>query len=155
MTIALRPATLEDCKFVWETNNHPTVRAVSLSSDEIVWEDHVRWYAQLLEDENRHLLIGQHEAANAGVIRFDLDDDLEGNRCVVSVALAASFRGQGFGRQLISEGTKHALVRWCDVVTAWVMPDNTASRRAFEQAGYQLVGDELRNNVQMLRLEAR
>lgn len=151
MTIELRPASLDDCRFVWETNNHPTVRAVSLSSDEIAWDDHVRWYIQVLEDPNRHLMVACFEDADAGVIRFDVEE----RDCVVSVALSPAFRGRGLGRTLIETGTKHALHHWCDVVSAWIRPDNVASQRAFEYAGYQLVGEQTTANVTMLRLEAR
>lgn len=72
----------------------------------------------------------------------------------MSLAVAKDARGRGFGTQMIVKAAADSLDA-LDVrrVTAVVRPDNDASRRAFERAGFQRIGAETRDTIELLVYE--
>ena len=132
--VELRPATKADIREWWEWSNDPDVRAVSFSSDPIPWESHERWFRQRLDDPDCRLLIaGDSAGTGFAQIRFDLD----GNTALISISLAPGRRGQGRGTQVIWTACD-SLFRSSPIerIEALIMPDNAASIRAFEKAGF-------------------
>ena len=134
--IALREATPQDARFVWDVNNHPSVRENSIDSDSIPWKDHKAWYAAALESDQRVLWVGEVDGEGCGVVRMDVEADAKGAE--ISVAVRPKFRGRGIGRRLIRAGSERILRRTdVDRVDALIRPDNEASIRTFEAAGYR------------------
>src|SRR5207244_3187635 len=93
----------EDCRLIWEWANDPEARAVSLSSEPIPWETHLKWFATRVNAPG-HLF---YVAANShdvlvGQIRYEL----AGTEAVVSVNLAKEARGRGYGAALIVRGSE-------------------------------------------------
>ncbi len=132
--LTLRPASEDDVRFVWEVNNEPTVRAQSISTDPIPWEAHQRWFADTLERDDRDLRIVEDNGERCGVVRFDLDD----STATISIALAATARGRGLGTRSIDRGCEMLCERGeIDRILAFVRPDNVASVKAFERAGFE------------------
>jgi RimJ/RimL family protein N-acetyltransferase len=66
----LRPATEDDAEMVLRWRNHPDVRAMSLGTDEIALEDHLRWWSAMLVDPDRRALIYEVGGHPAGVVLF-------------------------------------------------------------------------------------
>ncbi len=132
----LRPASAEDCRFLWELANEPAVRAVSFTGEPIPWESHCRWFAARLADPRCVLLIVTDvRGAPLGQVRFDRDP--EQKQAVISVSLAPASRGRGLGVSVIREASRDLLATGqADSVLALVKIDNDASRRAFLKAGF-------------------
>jgi N,N'-diacetyllegionaminate synthase len=131
--LTLRRAAPDDALQVWEWNNEPAVRALSLATAAIPWIDHLRWFAAKLADPHCRLWIAELAGEPVGVVRIDA----ERHRGVVSLALGAQHRGQGLGRRLL----KLAGERYCGEtghrhVDAVILGDNLASQKAFAAAGY-------------------
>jgi hypothetical protein len=63
----LRPATDADRDLILSWRNHPSVRAVSLTTHVITPEEHARWWAS----RRQSVLIYEDEAGPAGVVIFD------------------------------------------------------------------------------------
>jgi hypothetical protein len=63
----LRPATDADRDLILGWRNHPSVRAVSLTTHVISAEEHARWWAS----RRQNVLIFQDETGPAGVVIFD------------------------------------------------------------------------------------
>ncbi len=132
-SLSVRPASSEDRALIFSWRNDPKVRAASLSTDEIPWEAHCRWFESALAHEETSILVGEIEAVPIGVVRFD--PLVSGYR--VSVYLAADAHGRGYGAWLlraaelwmIASGRRGA-------VSAEIMAGNHASVAAFEAAGY-------------------
>ncbi len=132
--VFLRPATAEDAERLWEWANDPVVRAVSFHPDPIPWETHLAWLRRKLEDERVVLFIAETDAGPAGMARFEREPD---GGAVVSVIVAASARGRGWGAKIIAAGTRRfAETTGCPFVRAYIKPDNRASVSVFERAGY-------------------
>lgn len=132
----LRPARWDDARCLWEWANNPETRAVSFSSAPIPWPHHERWFAAHLDDASHVMFIGQARGGiPVGCVRFEL----AGPTAVISVNVAPAFRGSGFGRWLIRLGALEVLrMPRVTEVHAYVKPDNVASVRAFEGAGFLL-----------------
>lgn len=132
-SVTLQRATAQDARAVWEWNNDPAVRAVSLVQEAIPWEDHQRWFAGKLADPHARLWIVRHDGQPAGVVRVDR----RGDEGVVSIALAGSARGKGLGPLALREAARRYFGETGDRhLKAYILPDNLPSVRAFAAAGF-------------------
>lgn len=134
--LVVRPATLNDCRQVYEWRNHPYVRQCSLQPTPIEWDEHERWFKGSLEREDRRLLIGWHDDRAVGVVRFDV---LGSDVAEVSIYLDPAQVHKGYGAELLQAGE-----RWFirqdpqrHRIVARVLPGNKASHRMFERSGYR------------------
>lgn len=133
--VKVRPATMQDARSIYLWRTAPAIQAVSRFADHFSFEAHCDWLERTLANPSRMLLVGMHENADVGVVRFDI----HGERAEVSIFLAPDRLGSGLGgailraaeTQLLSE---HPLVKWVD---AWVNEGNQASTHMFNRLGYQ------------------
>jgi RimJ/RimL family protein N-acetyltransferase len=136
--LRFRRVTTSDSRLIWEWAQDASVRAVSFSTEPIPWEGHVKWFEEKLTDLDCLFLIAENgQSREVGQIRYDL----QGAEAVVSISLAPSARGKGYGTAMIAESaaeafTRPGIVRLC----AYTKPDNHASIRAFLKAGYSIIG---------------
>ena len=141
----LRRARADDIRLLWEWANDPEVRAASFSSAPIPWETHVVWFAEKVGQNRSLLFIAEDEEGIAfGQIRFDL----KGGEAELNLSLAKEKRGIGLAVPLIEAGVREVLAGTeCERVHAFVKPQNAASARAFEKAGFVRVGmEQVREN---------
>ena len=134
--IEIRVARHDDSQKLFEWRNHPTVRAVSRSAEMINWESHRRWFASVLADPDRLLLIGQREGLAVGVVRFDI----RGDEADVSIYLIPEIKQSGQGGDLL-QSAEHWLVAnrpsVCKI-RAHVLGGNERSQRLFLGRRYQV-----------------
>lgn len=72
----LRPVTESDKELVRVWRNHPEVRAVSLTRDEISPEQHDAYWESLRDSETRKVFMYERGGVPAGVVTFfDIDAD--------------------------------------------------------------------------------
>lgn len=132
--LKIRFAKPEDCQLIWEWANDPNTRAVSFSSEPIPWESHVKWFSAKLTDSNCMFFIALD--ANdfpIGQIRYEVD----GTEATVSVALAPSQRGKGYGTQIIQMASQKVFdCMSIGIIHAYIKPDNTTSIRAFAKVRF-------------------
>lgn len=134
--IKLRDINKSDCKFLYGWRNHPIARAASIITEEIPYEDHVKWFEGSMKNPKRKIYIAIDDEGNRiGQIRFDEED----SDAIVSVTVDPEKYGKGIGTKIIEEGTKKYLCEHpTKKIKAEVKKDNPASVRAFEKAGYKL-----------------
>lgn len=150
--LTLRPANSSDCRFVWETNNHPTVRKEAINTESIPWDSHRSWFAKIFNDPLRELLLITRGDDRLGVIRFDIDEENE--RAVFTIALSPDCRGEGIGRVVIRRASRFILQRDdVEAVLAYIRPDNTPSQRAFKSGGFVHRAQERIEGVLLERFE--
>ena len=148
----LRPATADDCRRVWEWANDPAVRAVSFTSESIPWEQHVTWFTRKLADANTRLWIAEQDGAPLGQVRFDL----AGSTATISVSLDAARRGKNLGALLIWSACQKLFHEAAiESIHALIKPDNAASIRAFEKAGFEPAGQTEVKGCAALRFELK
>jgi RimJ/RimL family protein N-acetyltransferase len=135
LTVSVRPAVEADSEAIWTWRNDPVTRAVSVHTGEVPWAEHKRWFASVLADADRHLLVGSLADQQVGVVRFDRLG--EPGRWEVSVNLAPAARGRGIAVPLLDAGREWLVAREGPAeVVALVRDDNAASLRTFRRAGY-------------------
>jgi UDP-2,4-diacetamido-2,4,6-trideoxy-beta-L-altropyranose hydrolase len=133
-TLSFRLAERRDCEMIWHWANDPDTRKESFSSAPIPYEQHVKWFENRLSDPyTLFLVVMDFKGTPIGQVRFQVD----GARAVISVSIDREHRGQGYGAEVIAQGTKYALERWgVDVIDAYIKMGNTSSQNAFARAGY-------------------
>lgn len=135
--VDVREANTRDERRMWEWANDPEVRAASFTTEPIPWESHVRWFAQKIADTNTLLLIAETvDEGPIGQIRFDVS----GPDADIHISLAKAKRGSGLGAPAVQAALKKLFSnRDCERVHAYVKPENVASIRLFEKAGFKLL----------------
>jgi UDP-2,4-diacetamido-2,4,6-trideoxy-beta-L-altropyranose hydrolase len=139
--ITVRLATQDDCDTILGWRNHPATRRHFFNSQTIAEEEHRRWFASVLADPARYLLVAQDASGDAlGVMRFDSDDSRE--TAVVDIYLVPRRHGEGWGKPMLCAGIDwlrtHTTVR---NLLAEGLPQNISSWRMFESAGFKLQGE--------------
>jgi UDP-2,4-diacetamido-2,4,6-trideoxy-beta-L-altropyranose hydrolase len=137
--VALREATPDDSRRLWEWANDPDARASSFKGDPIGWDSHQVWFAERLVSPTTAIFIGvTSEGEPFGQIRYDWDQRGDAE---IDVFVARPARGGGLGAALIRAGAARMMsVPDVLVMHAYVKKDNLASLRTFEKAGFRLLG---------------
>lgn len=133
-SIALREATSEDLMLLFNWANDPEVRKQSFNPNPIRLESHTRWLQARLEDERAKLYIAESAGEPAAHIRFDIEDDT----ATISYLIGREYRGMGLGHVILQRGVARLMRQKPEVklVEGLVQPENLASVRAFEKAGF-------------------
>ena len=140
ISLVLREVNESDCKYLYEWRNHPTARAVSRFTEEIPYEEHVRWFLNSLKDPKRKIYIGMENGERIGQIRFDKNE----SKSEVSVTINPEKYGKGYGSLLIKEGSKKYFMEelFINRIIAEIKPENRASMRVFEKAGFKKISEK-------------
>jgi UDP-2,4-diacetamido-2,4,6-trideoxy-beta-L-altropyranose hydrolase len=135
--LRLERASARDSRMLWEWANDPAVRRLSFNSEPIPWETHEHWFANKLSDPDSLVLIAyEADDAPVGQIRFDCSQQ---GGLAVSISVASIRRGRGYGRRLVEDGLRHAARTFPGKQAyALIKPDNLASIRLFESAGFTI-----------------
>jgi len=143
--IALRRATKNDCDALFVWRNHPSVRQFSSNSQPIQWEAHCEWFEKTLLNKHRIVLIAETGEADAvkplGVLRYDFAVSVV--EAVVSIYLVPESMGKGLGTALLNAGTQWVKEEFpfLQRIRADVLPENQASVKTFERAGFHLIAE--------------
>ncbi len=146
--LRLRFAVDSDCSHLFQWANDPDTRAASFRPSAIAWDEHVRWFTRNLQDPDSIVYVGENEAGDSvGAVRFKI----AGEKAVLSVSVAPTCRGQGWGQELILFST-HLLARSCRVqrIEALVKPNNLPSVRLFEASNFLQTGRAQTNGQEAL-----
>ena len=136
----VRKATKADSQDVLSWRNDPLTRSMSRAQDEVEEAPHLEWFEGALSDPRRTLLIGELNGQKIGMVRFDHGEETE-----VSININPACRGKGLSRALLTQSMAWAR----GTIVAEIRPENLASRRLFEDAGFSFDGvrDDLRRYV--------
>lgn len=134
--VSIRKASFDDSKCLYTWRNHPEIRAVSRSSDVIDWEAHCCWFAAVLGDPLRQLLIGQRDGEPVGVVRFDIHED----QAEVSIYLVPDAKVTCRGSELLQSAEFWLAENRPEVkmLHAHVLGGNVRSQRMFFASGYEV-----------------
>jgi UDP-2,4-diacetamido-2,4,6-trideoxy-beta-L-altropyranose hydrolase len=133
--LRIRPASIGDCRCLWEWANDPDVRASAFNSDKIVWDEHILWFQEKLQDSNCRIFVAYNDFDEPiGQIRFERIGRSEAD---IDITIGNRSRGCGYARQLIELGAQQIFNDWhVEHLHAFVKPENTISRRVFERSGF-------------------
>ena len=128
-----RPARDADSRRIWEWRAASGLEQFSLSGEATPFPDHHLWFTRALHDPRRHFRILMLGGWPCGYLRLDQGAD---NRTRVSICLAPDARGKGLAAMLLTEAERVARASGLAHLDAEIHPQNAASLRCFEQAGY-------------------
>jgi UDP-2,4-diacetamido-2,4,6-trideoxy-beta-L-altropyranose hydrolase len=131
----LRRATAADRSQIWRWANDPSVRSASFSTDPIPWRRHEEWFDSRLKDPNCELFIAVDASDRPlGQVRFELAD----REAIVSVSVDRRHRKKGYGQRIIERACQRLFdKRKVTLIHAYLRPENRASRRLFDKAGFR------------------
>ena len=146
IVVTVREADLGDCIEVFEWRNDDLTRQMSRSSNVVHWEDHLRWYENSLANEDRLLLIceskGEVKNCKLGIVRFEFIDGA--SKAEISINLSPSKRGRGYAKVCLKKSISYMADTkpMCESIIAETKKINWASKRSFEQVGFNLVSED-------------
>lgn len=137
--INFRKATADDVQQVYSWAIDPEVRRYSYSKSEILWQDHVQWFNKKISDTLCEYFIIEIGNSPVGQIRFEYSDEEQG-AYVISYLIDKNWRGKGLGNSVLIKGIQKLIkVRAVEKVVGYVQNFNTASIKAFNQAGFKKI----------------
>lgn len=142
MQIRIRDVNKDDAYDLWSWRNHPEVRKWAFNSEEIDYAGHKRWFDKTVKAEDIRIYIAENESKQkVGQIRFEIDKD---RKAYISINLNPDFFAKGLGNKVIKIATEDFLKKKPDIkdIIAEVIKENIVSRKAFEKAGYLLLGED-------------
>lgn len=147
--ITARLATSEDSRDLWIWRNDPVTRAMSITTEEVAWDVHTKWYEKSLSNPNRLLFIGTAADNNKiGMCRFDLDEEKD---CAeVSINLNPHHRGQKLSEPFLTCAIELFRKNHAVPLKATIRKNNTASIRCFTKTGFQFDTEDAEYNYYTL-----
>jgi pseudaminic acid biosynthesis-associated protein pseG len=131
----LRPVEITDARLLYEWRNDKAARENSLHSEDLIYEEHVRWLRHVLgTPAARYFYILMSGTVPLGQIRLSIEEE----KALISYSIDAKYRARGYGRMILQctearlreQGVRLTLV-------GYVKKDNIASRKAFVSLHYR------------------
>jgi len=130
--------TDEALLFYWI--NDPEVRKWSFNKCAITLDEHRIWFRQKLNDENVLIWILEHEKISAGMVRLEKKD----TNVYLNYLIAPQSRGKKLARKMLKMAMIELNNYWKNVkVLAFTLPENIASIKSLENAGFYLNGSSV------------
>lgn len=139
--IQLALASGNDVEITYKWASDKKVRQFSFNQNEILFEEHKKWFMAKLHDPNCFYYILQKGAERVGSVRIDYNE--ESNIGLISYLIGSDFHGKGYGTKILQLIEELILIKF-DVfhLKGLVMKSNVASIRIFYKLGYNLILDQ-------------
>jgi len=132
--VTLRRAEPADRDLLYQWQAHPSTRRYARNPRPPAYEEHCRWFEARLRDPGCVFHFIEHDGAPCGVLRLDAMEPP--GAFEISILIAPESKRRGIARAALAAIRR--LLPWA-TLHAWVHPDNTASQRLFESAGFHQV----------------
>ena len=130
----------EHAKFLFEWRNDKSTRENSFNSEEVRWEDHLKWISNRSIDETEYHLVCFDGEKPVG--RFSLDSSGE-----ISVLVDPESRGKGYGTKVLKGAIDYLQeIGHHGALKAFIKVENTCSIRLFIAAGFRAEQDSVMKN---------
>lgn len=137
--LRLRRALDSDLEKTFQWARDPIVRKYSFNQNEISETEHRNWFRNKIRNENSVFLILEDSLQNElGSIRIDLAENGEG---IISYLIDPYYHSRGYGKQILRLLENYILENELSVqrLTGFVIPENIASIKIFENLGYHKI----------------
>lgn len=135
MSLQLRRACRADMDILFQWANDPTVRRNAFHTEQIPYENHVKWFEKMMADASVYQYLLYDGELPIGQIRLSV----EKNEGVIDYSISTENRGKGYGSKLLrlieAEVIQEQITDVIKLI-GQVKYENTASARAFEKCGY-------------------
>ncbi len=128
----IRLAEPRDIKNVFDLSNDDTVRLVSMNPEKIKWDDHVKWFNEILNTSNAFFYVAETDERDfIGQVRFVKN----AQDWVVSISLVKKHRHKNLGKRILEKAMKMSGLK---SFKAYVKTDNLSSQKLFFSLGYKI-----------------
>jgi UDP-2,4-diacetamido-2,4,6-trideoxy-beta-L-altropyranose hydrolase len=133
--ITLRQAGENDRDQILEWRNHEFARVNSMDPEPIPHATHCAWYAKVLQDPDRAILMAEVQGKAVGTIRLER----KSSATLVSIFLDPKWHRRGVGPSILEAGKSWVRKNWPGVtkLEAHIKEGNAPSISAFKRAGYR------------------
>lgn len=140
-----RVANLNDLEIMFEWANDPVSRANSFYPNEISLEEHTKWYNNKLDSQTTIIFIAVDKVLNEkiGVVRYEIGD----TNSIVGIHIDQKYRGKKLAKKLLVETADIYFSNESKPIWAYIKRENTASVKAFINAGYVYFKEDEINGV--------
>ena len=135
-----------DEKLIFQWANDPLTRFSSINSEEILWEDHQRWFQKKLLDPSVQMYVFQYGQTPVGQVRLEPRNQ----GLLISFVVSPAHRGQGIGFRMISEITH---IFSSEIFIADVLKQNQASHRIFKQNEFKVLEHYVQGDQKITRYQ--
>lgn len=145
MNLYLREATKDDMDLLFCWANDSAVRRNAFHTEQIPYENHVKWFEKMMADESVYQYICCRGDEPVGQIRLNI----ETGEAVIDYSVSAKNRGKGYGAEMLRLIQKQMMenkIPGVIRITGQVKHENRASARAFEKSGF--TGKEMPEYIQ-------
>jgi RimJ/RimL family protein N-acetyltransferase len=137
MNLTLRKATIDDMDMLYKWANDAEVRKNAFNSEHIPYEDHIKWFNNIMKDDTVLQLILSDKTAPIGQLRLNIEDD----KAYIDYSISPDKRGFGIGKAMISLLIKKLsdsdnICNNVKTLVGQVKYENPASARVFEKCGF-------------------
>ena len=134
-SLFLRKVTTADEKILLFWANDSETRKWSFNPNAIVPYEHKKWFNSNLKSPNVRMLILENENRPAGLVRLERKDD----EVVLNYLIAPEERGKGLASRMLLMTMSEVNNYWQNIkVLAYTLPENIASIKSLEKAGFTL-----------------
>lgn len=139
MKTNLKEASESDCDLLFQWANEKLVRKNSFNSNQIKYEDHVKWFKNKLVCNNCYLYIFYFDGIPAGQVRLEVENKVG----LISYSLDKNYRGKGLAVEVINLLESKIRESNIDIqnLIGYVKINNLASQRIFEKLNYRKLMD--------------
>lgn len=135
--IRLRKVELGDMSQLYRWRNDPDVRRWSFNKQEVLLEEHKKWFRTCLNRDDVEIFILEEDGQAVGQIRLTYWYD----ELVIGYSIDRNCRGRHLGQQIVERMEKlltedESLRKDGEYLVAYVQKENVVSRRVFQVLGY-------------------
>lgn len=136
-SVTFRMATQEDALLYFNWANDADVRKNSFHTNEISYDDHVRWFsAKLISGKCFFYLFSNIQGVPVGQVRIESHPE----ETIIGISLDRAFRGKDLSKKLLKLATTDYLDRHpTEKISAYVKYGNISSYKSFIAASFKEV----------------
>lgn len=145
MKIKIKKASLKDANFFYELRNEKTARKNFFNTNNIKYNDHLKWYKKKLRQKNTIFLIALiNNSKKIGMIRYDFGLVFAN----ISIIITQEFRNHGHGSKIIKKSEK--FLKKKTIVISQIKKKNKASVKIFRNNNYEVINKN--NNLILMKI---
>ena len=146
--LSLRKVIKTDENLLFDWTNDPDVRKWSFNKNSIILDVHKIWFKQKFYDVNVLMWIFEVNSAPAGLVRLEKDN----SEIVLNYLIASQSRGKGLASKMLKMAMNEVRSHWHNIkVLAYTLPQNIASIKSLEKAGFCIESSSNEKNCYIFR----
>ena len=149
-TLSLRKVNKKDESLLFNWANDYDVRKWSFNKKTITLDKHKIWFEGKLSNKNVLIWILEDGNMPAGMVRLEK----EGSSILLNYLIAPKYRGKKLASKMLDMAMKELNTYWKNVkVLAYTLPNNIASIKSLENAGFFLDDSSTNKNSYVLNIK--